>query len=294
MSQIPQSSLDSDSTSPVSQIPQSSLDSDSTSLVSQIPQSSLDSDSVYKAACTSTDPSEWFPIRSCTTDYWIQLGPESCRNKSLIGNYTSSKRFYNPTASKPKGQYRYFNDSMFYFSRPNGEVDLRDWRIPTRGAIYCFVCSLMSSGKDQFSSSSGFNDWKKGELKIHSHENSVSHRECVLKMCSRRSEKAQLEYGFEKQLSEKRQYWCQVLHRVVSVVTMLAERGLGLRGENEILGSKNNGNFLGCMELIAQFDPFLAGHLKEFGNAGRGTPSYLSSTIYEEIIEIMGKSQNHH
>ena len=55
------------------------------------------------------------------------------------------------------------------------------------------------------------------------------------------------------------------------------------------MGSKRNGNFLGIMELIAQFDPFLAKHIEDFGNQGRGNPSYLSSTIYEDVVEIISK-----
>ena len=60
-------------------------------------------------------------------------------------------------------------------------------------------------------------------------------------------------------------------------------------GDDEEFGSKHNGNFLGCIELIARFDPFLKQHIDEYGNAGRGKPSYLSSTIVEEFIEIMAK-----
>jgi len=41
------------------------------------------------------------------------------------------------------------------------------------------------------------------------------------------------------------------------------------------------------MELIAQFDPFLESHLKDYGNAGRGKPSYISSTITGELVELM-------
>ena len=43
------------------------------------------------------------------------------------------------------------------------------------------------------------------------------------------------------------------------------------------------------IELIAQFDPFLDNHLQEYGNAGRGVPSYLSSTIVEELIQLMAE-----
>jgi len=78
-----------------------------------------------------------------------------------------------------------------------------------------------------------------------------------------------------------------VLRRVVAVIRFLAQRGMPFRGDDEIIGSKHNGNFLGLIELIAQFDPFLQNHLIKYGNAGRGIPSYLSSTIVEEFIQLM-------
>ena len=73
----------------------------------------------------------------------------------------------------------------------------------------------------------------------------------------------------------------------MSVVKLLLSRGLAFRGEDEILGSQHNGNYLGILELLAQFDPFLSSHLAKYGNQGRGKPSYLSSTICDEIIQIM-------
>ena len=45
-----------------------------------------------------------------------------------------------------------------------------------------------------------------------------------------------------------------------------------------------------CMELIAEFDPFLAGHIAQYGNRGKGNTSCLSFSTYEEIINIMGKT----
>lgn len=80
------------------------------------------------------------------------------------------------------------------------------------------------------------------------------------------------------------QYWRNVLLRVVEVVKFLTSRGLPFHGENEILGTTNNGNFLGCIELLCKFDPFMADHVARFGNKGRGVPSYLSSTTVNEVI----------
>ena len=80
-----------------------------------------------------------------------------------------------------------------------------------------------------------------------------------------------------------------VLQRVVSVVKYLAERGLAFRGDSHTFGDSNNGNYLGCMKLISEFDPFLKAHIEKYGNTGRGTPSYLSLKVCEEFIKLMGE-----
>ena len=45
--------------------------------------------------------------------------------------------------------------------------------------------------------------------------------------------------------------------RVVAVVKFLSERSIPFRGHDEKWESPHNGNFMGIMELIAEFDPFL-------------------------------------
>lgn len=64
-------------------------------------------------------------------------------------------------------------------------------------------------------------------------------------------------------------------------------RGLPFRGHSERIGDPHNGNFLGTVELLAEFDPFLSEHLKLYARPGSGNTSYLSKTIYEEIILLM-------
>ncbi|XP_050546739.1 zinc finger MYM-type protein 1-like [Daktulosphaira vitifoliae] len=44
-----------------------------------------------------------------------------------------------------------------------------------------------------------------------------------------------------------------------------------------------------AIELLSEFYPFMAEHLKQYGNPGRGFTSYLSCNIYEEIIKIMAE-----
>lgn len=73
---------------------------------------------------------------------------------------------------------------------------------------------------------------------------------------TRASEKGQIDAGHRDQFKLEHQYWEDVLKRVVATVKLLSERGLSFRGDTETLNSTNNGNYMGILELIAQFDPF--------------------------------------
>nr|CAH7746205.1 unnamed protein product [Callosobruchus chinensis] len=84
-------------------------------------------------------------------------------------------------------------------------------------------------------------------------------------------------------------YWQMLLQRVVVVIKALASRGLPFRGSNEVFGSSSNGNYMMLLEVLAEFDPFLSEHIRKYGNPGKGHISYLSSTICDEFIELLGK-----
>lgn len=101
---------------------------------------------------------------------------------------------------------------------------------------------------------------------------------------SRTSEKRWIDAGLRNQFNLECQYWEDVLKRVVAKVKFLSERGLLFRGDTETFNSPNNDNYMGILKLIAQFDQFLREHIAHFGNAGGGKPSYLSSTICEEMM----------
>ena len=92
------------------------------------------------------------------------------------------------------------------------------------------------------------------------------------------------------QMEDEKRYWREILRRVVECLKFLCERGLALRGDNENVNDSRNGNFLGALEFLAKFDPFLARHLETKSNCGSGRVSYLSSTTYEEIVILMGET----
>ena len=72
---------------------------------------------------------------------------------------------------------------------------------------------------------------------------------------------------------EQRNNWKNVLSRYVATITFLCDRGLSLRGSTEIIGSRENGNYLVILELIAQFDQFFVpAHLYSWQS---GTQSHV-------------------
>ena len=68
-------------------------------------------------------------------------------------------------------------------------------------------------------------------------------------------------------------------------------RGLALRGTDEIMGSVHNGNYLAIIELLVKYDGLLANHVSNYANRGKGHVSYLSSTICEELLQLMGQKE---
>ena len=136
---------------------------------------------------------------------------------------------------------------------------------PSTGNVYCFVCKLFSSS-DVALACGGFSDWRNPTV-ITKHENSEDHRDALLVYLTRKRGST-LDSKLEEQIKAERQYWRHVLERVIAVICTLAERGLAFRGEDETFGSPNNGNYLGLLELIAKFDPFLSNHIAQYGNKG--------------------------
>ena len=104
--------------------------------------------------------------------------------------------------------------------------------------------------------------------------------------------------NIDKQLINMRklevQYWIEILKRIVAVIIFLAERGYAFRGTDEVIGSKSNGNYLGILELISEFDLVLRIRIDNYTNRDRGNISYLSKTICEKFIEIMAKKVLQH
>ncbi|KAI6651087.1 Zinc finger MYM-type protein 1 [Oopsacas minuta] len=75
----------------------------------------------------------------------------------------------------------------------------------------------------------------------------------------------------------------------IAVVKFLGSNGLAFRGTDERFNSITSGNYINTLKLLAKFDAFIAGHIAKYADKGRGSVSYLSSTIADESIAVIAE-----
>ncbi|XP_065662885.1 uncharacterized protein LOC136085499 [Hydra vulgaris] len=74
---------------------------------------------------------------------------------------------------------------------------------------------------------------------------------------SRAKKAGRIDSELAHEMDRHEHYWRSLLKRLISVLKFVCERGLALRGDNETIGSPNNGNYLELLELLAEYDDFL-------------------------------------
>ena len=206
-------------------------------------------------------------------------------SQNADSDFKSSRRVY-------IDQTRFFSSNLCEKKLKNGEVTRRLWVIysEAHGSIYCGPCRLFSDAPSSFAKGRGFNDWKNARVYMEKHETSMSHRESAIALKTRASGQ-DVHSELDESLTQEKRYWMEVLQRVVVIVRKLSERGLALRGSDELLGSNHNGNFLMSVEILAEFDPLVEEHVRRYGRPGSGGTNYLSSTTYEQVVLIMARNR---
>lgn len=159
--------------------------------------------------------------------------------------------------------------------------------------VMCFCCRLFGNKvKDTLLSGDGFNNWKNLSAHLRQHERSAEH---ITNMDSWRtlSQKLHTNTAIDQinqdliVLEVKR--WKEILRRLIAIVYHLAERNLAFRGHSDRLFEPGNGNFLGQVQLLAQFDPVMQEHLRRI-QTKELSDTYLSKHIQNELISVLAKS----
>ena len=232
---------------------------------------------------SSNDVGRWGIVNKTSREYWLAKGNTTCQHKD--DDFASSASWDSKASS-----YRYCQSSFFtHVHSLTGEKTERTWLCysPSLGRLFCFHCKILASTPKSPLNDEGLSDWKHAEMLLSRHESSASHRQTLCTASSLKRAIGRIDSALVQQTETAKAYWRCVLHRIFSVC-FLTKRGLPFRGHDEIIGSPHNGNYLGILELLSEYDDFLAQHIRQHGQCGRGNTSYLSSTTCEEFIELIG------
>ena len=140
--------------------------------------------------------------------------------------------------------------------------------------VFCFCCKLFKQEENTFQlANKGTNDWKNISYRLKSHETSNEHMQNMrrwIELERRLQKNLTIDKALQDQINKDREHWRQVFVRIVSVVSFLCKNNLAFRGSTETIYEENNGNFLGIIEMITEFDPIMKEHLlriQEKGNS---------------------------
>lgn len=152
----------------------------------------------------------------------------------------------------------------------------------SRDAAFCFSCRMFGKNvKHDTFVSTGQTNWKKSLDLFREHEKTPAHKASMLSWHSFKTSAVhgsvieQLHSANEAEIKDRREY----LTRIVAVTQFLAKQNIPFRGHDEGGSSHNQGNFLECLNLLKQFDPFF----KSYSAPSHST--YLSPASQNEIIE---------
>nr|XP_020183071.2 zinc finger MYM-type protein 1-like [Aegilops tauschii subsp. strangulata] len=90
----------------------------------------------------------------------------------------------------------------------------------------------------------------------------------------------------QQELEKEREHWRKVLLRILLIVKFLAEHNIAFRGSNSKVYQDSNGNFLGLVQMLAEFDPVIKEHVDRITN-DKIRDHYLGPSIQNELINLL-------
>ena len=222
----------------------------------------------------------------------IKLGPERFQNKE--GPFKPAIRVIKE-GGKEKESLSFLSKKWFYKTLKNGDEVLRSWLLYSKShsGLYCFCCRLFQSRNDNspFVFKPFVNFWHLNPC-IFSHENSKVHKQCFDKwneLALRLQVHQTIDKEMQNLMNEEKNRWKEILQSVVAVIKFLSKQNLPFRGHREDSTSRNQGNFLETLKLLSNYSTVINEHIFGTHLSKKVKTTYLSPTIQNELIELLGK-----
>ncbi|XP_026455621.1 zinc finger MYM-type protein 1-like isoform X2 [Papaver somniferum] len=222
------------------------------------------------------DPANWNTIDKKLVDFLVEKGPVRIDNIKF------------PRDSKGD----HFSSTYYFRRMSNFEKQERRWLVYSASLdkVFCFCCKLFKKRETNYQlCESGFNDWNNLSGRLSTHENSGEHAFCMfnwLELELRLRKEKTIDKRIQEQINRDKIHYKDVLERMMDGILFLAKNGLAFRGDSEKIYTKNNGNFLSFIEVLAKYDPVLKYHLESI-EKNEMWYHYLSHKIQNELISML-------
>ena len=177
---------------------------------------------------------------------------------------------------------------QYYTLKQSNGIELkRSWLCfsPKLKQAYCVNCWLFARIKTPWAT--GVSPQKReGWLRrIEEHEKSSCHKEAQRSRLQ--FSKSPIDGAIQQAIEDEENKCAAIVSRVIDVLLACADMNIGLRGHREKIGDGQceGGNFLAMIKLLSQYDPLL----KEIINSPKNSQRYLSPTIQNELLGILGE-----
>ncbi|KAL6530818.1 hypothetical protein OROGR_014678 [Orobanche gracilis] len=187
--------------------------------------------------------------------------------------------------------------STYYFDQKlrNGELADRKWLVYSKevNKVFCFCCKVVKKVRAKSNLASvGVDDWVHLGEKLKQHEDSLEHLTNLrawAELQVRLRTNQTIDKELQEQIKKDNEHWKQVMIRIIAVVKRLAMNNLAFRGKNEKIFEDSNGNFLGFLESISEFDQVMKHHFRLIQDKDIHY-HYLSHKIQNNLIAMLASS----
>ncbi|XP_071739856.1 uncharacterized protein [Rutidosis leptorrhynchoides] len=185
---------------------------------------------------------------------------------------------------------RHFSNVYYVRTLRNNDTIDRKWLVYSKELDKVFCSKLFKKPicKSELGNV-GINDWRHLSEKLKNRESSSEHMQNLENWAELRL-RLNMNQAIDKELQElikkDTDHWKEVLVRIIATVKCLAIYNLPFRGTNGKLYENSNGNFLGILQMIAEFDPVMKQHFRRIENK-EAQFHYLSHKIQNELIEML-------